>query len=399
MSEQVLVMTTLDFTVEKNQRCQHVAGALAGRYGGAVVISKHRNVSVRLSERLTKLVPSMKTYRTGQIRVYDLNPVLNQSFAAPFRLIGFISELLVVPSMLLLFAVSIRKRFPLCYAEGPWEMTAALIIRLFGGVGTIVYGDIDYVPAFQERPFRIRLTAAVENYVMRKADLVISTGSLLAERRRREVGIDPVVIHNGVNYRTFSAGADKEPHPPAIIYFGNLEERYSGIPVALEGMPLIREEIAEIRMIIIGNDPDGAVDRAIENMGLGESVTRLDSVPYIELPLHLRKADVGFAVFPDNELRTYAFPMKVIEYMAGGLAVVGTRGTETEMILEKTGGGIVVPYDAREYARAVVELFRDRRKLAAMAENGVRSAARFDWNILMEEVIRRVERVYQEESA
>jgi glycosyltransferase involved in cell wall biosynthesis len=399
MTERVLVLTTLDYTVEKNQRCQHVARTLARRYGGAVVISKHRNVSVRLSERLRKLVPSVRIRRTDAVRVYDLNPLLNQSFAAPFRLLGFVSELLVVPSMLILFAASVRKRFPLCYAEGPWEMAAALLIRFMGGVGTIVYGDIDYIPAFQKRPFRRQLTAALERFVMRRADLVISTGSLLAERRRREIGIEPVVIHNGVNYRAFSAGAGKEEHPPTIIYFGNLEERYSGISVALEGMPLIREQVTGAVLTIIGNDPDGTVDGMIESLGLGGAVTRLDSVPYIELPLHLRRADVGFAVFPDNELRTYAFPMKVIEYMAGGLAVVGTAGTETQLILDRFESGVVVPFDAGEYARAVIDLFRDRRKLAEMADNGVRSAERFDWDGLMAEVVRHVERLYPGEAA
>lgn len=398
MSEQVLVLTTLDYMVEKNQRCQHVARALARRYGGAVVISKHRNVSTSLTERLKKFFPAVHLYRMDHVRVYDLNPLLNQSFAVPFRLLGFVSELLVVPSVLLLYAVSIRKRFALCYAEGPWEMLIALILKLCGGVDTIVYGDIDYVPAFQERPVRIRITAELETYVMRLADLVICTGNLLAERRRREVGIDPVVIHNGVNYRAFRAGAVKEEHPPAIMYFGNLEERYSGISVALRGMILIRESVRDATLTVIGRDPDGTIDSMIDALGLGNAVKRLDPVPYVELPLHMRRADIGFAVFPDNELRTFAFPMKVIEYMAGGLAIVGTEGTETQMILEQCGSGVVVPFDPREYAHAVIELFNDRPRLSAMAEKGTQSAERFDWDRLMARVVSSIEKIHPGEA-
>ena len=159
--EDVLVITTLDYTVEKNQRCQHIARALAERYGGVVVISKHRNVSVRSSERLRKLIPGVNVYRHGAVKVYDLNPILNQSFARPFRLLGPVSEILVAISMLLLFLTNIRRPFSLCYAEGPWEMLVAVVLKAFGRVGGIVYGDIDYVPSFQVRPLRVSVTMAV----------------------------------------------------------------------------------------------------------------------------------------------------------------------------------------------------------------------------------------------
>ncbi|MFQ6104489.1 MAG: glycosyltransferase [Candidatus Glassbacteria bacterium] len=394
MRQDVLVLTTLDYAVEKNQRCQHVARALANQYGAAVVIAKHRNISVRTSERVRKLLPSVRVYREGPVKVYDLNPPLNQSFAKPFRFIGLISEILVVISMLLLFLSNVRRRFPLCYAEGPWETLVALVLKAFGKVECIIYGDIDLVPAFQVRPLRILLTSMVENFTIRRADLVVCTGNLLAEKRREELGVHPVVIHNGVNYRIFSAGAVKEDHPPTIIYFGNFEERYSGISIALEGFTKIRREIEGIRLTLIGPDPDGAVERRIRKLGIDRFVLKLDPVPYIELPYYIRRSDIGYALFPPNPLRTYAFPLKVIEYMAGGLAVVGTKGTETELVVEKYGCGFTIPFDVDAYVEAIVDLFSNRERLAMMAENGVKHATSFDWDRLMNDMLESIGEVY-----
>jgi phosphatidylinositol alpha-mannosyltransferase len=217
---------------------------------------------------------------------------------------------------------------------------------------------------------------------MPKADLVVCTGSMLAEKREREMRISPVVNHNGVNFRAFSAGAVKDVHPPAILYFGNFEERYSGLALALQAFPKIRERVPEATMTLIGPDPGGRIARQIASLGIGGAVKKLDPVPYIELPHYVRRADIGYALFPPNPLRTYAFPMKVIEYMAGGLAVVGTGATETERIIVKYGSGVAVPYDPDAYVNAVVELFSHPEQMRQMAENGVRAASEFDWDIL-----------------
>jgi glycosyltransferase involved in cell wall biosynthesis len=393
MAREALVITTLDYVVEKNQRCQHIARALAKKYGATVVISKHRNLSVRSVERLRKLLPAVRVLREGRVKVYDLNPPLNQSFGRPFRMMGLLAELLVLPSMLLLFFTNVRRKFSVCYAEGPWEALLALFLRLMGKVDTIIYGDIDYQPSFQERPSRAKLIALLERCTMRRADLVVCTGSMLAERRKREMRIDPVVNHNGVNYRAFSAGAVKDVHPPGIIYFGNFEERYSGLALALQAFPRIRERIPEVTMTLIGPDPGGRIARQIAALGIGAAVKKLDPVPYIELPHYVRRADVGYALFPPNQLRTYAFPMKVIEYMAGGLAVVGTGATETERIILKYGAGVAVPYDPEAYVNAVVELFAHPERIRQMAENGVRAASDFDWDILTGRFLESVEKV------
>jgi glycosyltransferase involved in cell wall biosynthesis len=161
----------------------------------------------------------------------------------------------------------------------------------------------------------------------------------------------------------------------------------------------IREKVENAEMILIGPDPDEWVGRRIKSLGIGEHVTKLDPIPYIDLPVYISRADIGYALFPPNPLRTYAFPMKVIEYMAGGLAVIGPEDTETEIILERFGCGLAIPYDVEAYVNAVVDLFSKRSELERMAGNGVKGARLFDWDLLMEDLYQNIEEVYRKKEA
>ena len=49
----------------------------------------------------------------------------------------------------------------------------------------------------------------------------------------------------------------------------------------------------------------------------------------------MAESDIGLAAFPPNELMHYASPIKVFEYMAAGLPIVTTKGTEAARIVKK----------------------------------------------------------------
>jgi glycosyltransferase involved in cell wall biosynthesis len=65
--------------------------------------------------------------------------------------------------------------------------------------------------------------------------------------------------------------------------------------------------------------------------------------------------------------------VKVFEYMACERAVVGALNGESARVLEESGGGIVVAAgDARATAEAILALYADPQKRAAMGAAGRR---------------------------
>jgi phosphatidylinositol alpha-mannosyltransferase len=78
----------------------------------------------------------------------------------------------------------------------------------------------------------------------------------------------------------------------------------------------------------------------------------------------------------------YAFHLKVVEYMAAGLAVVGTRVGETERIITQAGAGRAVEFSAEAFAAAVLEMLGDEDALAQYAARGIEYARAYDWNLV-----------------
>jgi len=227
-----------------------------------------------------------------------------------------------------------------------------------------------------------------ERFSVSIADKVISVGSLLAELRQEQGARETFVVPNGVNYQAFARAhavrVAQKPHPPTLVYTGSIEE-WSGLDVSLEGFARVRAEIPTARYLIIGpneNDYGRALREQADRLHLGESVCFLGYRPYEELPEFLAEADIGVALFWPTDQMKYAFHLKVVEYMAAGLAVVGTRVGETERIILQSGAGRAIEFSAEAFAAAVLEMLRDEKALAEYAARGIEFARPYDWNLV-----------------
>jgi glycosyltransferase involved in cell wall biosynthesis len=72
--------------------------------------------------------------------------------------------------------------------------------------------------------------------------------------------------------------------------------------------------------------------------------------------------------------------MKIKEYAAFGLPIVMTNVPEIADEVEGEGVGIIVDYDPRQLAQAVVRILTDARLYSKMSERAVRFASGYDWS-------------------
>ncbi len=281
-----------------------------------------------------------------------------------------------------------RRHYDVGIFGNPDNAILAWLLKKRGVVDELVYDDWDYFAGF-DRPLYWRLPMAWrERFSVSIADRVISVGSLLAELRQSQGARETFVVPNGVNYRAFARAQEKKPHPPTLIYTGSIEP-WAGLDVALEGFAQVRAEIPAARFLIIGphqNEYGHALRGQADRLGLGDAVCFLGYRPYEELPDYLAEADIGVALFCPTDQMKYAFHLKVVEYMAAGLAVVGTRVGETERIILSSGAGRAVDFRAQDFAAAVLEMFRDERALAGYAARGIEFARPYDWNLVFSDL-------------
>jgi glycosyltransferase involved in cell wall biosynthesis len=251
-----------------------------------------------------------------------------------------------------------------------------------------------------------RLTRSVERRLCSGADVTIAVTRVLAGILEDE-GVPPgkvVVMPNGVR-REFGArcrtGTDGEAFrrnlgiPPDAVVAGFVGwfRAWHGLERMLEAAASPEWREAGIHLVLAGDGPAMPALRAMRTeLGLEERVFLCGTVPRDEVESALAAFDI--AVQP--AVTSYACPMKVIEYMASGLAIVapGSDNVRELLVDEETallcaGSSIPSMPSTEDLRDGVLRLARDpelRRRLGAAARRAL-----LDRGYLWEENARRVE--------
>ncbi len=425
--DRLLVVTPMEVAGSYNSRTQHLVGHLAPHFRETAVVSRGDNTRQSSWEQWSALIRMRTTVRQdGSIRWISMRPWghirhslglhllgLASPYAVPrwglrrvlrrlLSTLGMVLELGIFPSLLLTYVARIRGHADVFIGEGHWEILLGLILRALGLARVVVYDDFDYQPGFQPiSGFRRWMTAVLERVGIRRADLVISVGQRLARLRRAQGARLVHVIPNGVDVARFQVATRLRqaggPRRPTAMYIGYLGA-WAGVDLVLEAATLAAREIPNLRVIILGHGTPLEVEAlraGIDQRGLAPIVDYRGKVPYEALPAHLAEADLGLAMFRPLDLTRYAFPLKVVEYMAAGLPVVTTTDTEAADLVISFGVGAAVPFEADGVARAVVDLLRhpDRRLRQGTAAFGAAQA--FDWGLLMSRHLAAIREVTQ----
>jgi len=403
-----LVMTMLDLTREQNQRTHHLAKMVSTLSSETVIVTKVK-VTDRAAQSLLgdALRFSARLSRCGSTTTIALHPPLNyaqalaagmvqgsvaerpplwrRAVATLLSLAGIARDLVLVPSFVLTVLAKGGGRFDLCLVEGPWSGASAIVLKWLGRVKHIVYDDIDHVAGGQMLAVRRAYVAALETAAIRRADLVISAGWRLGEHRRQTTGRAVQVIPNGADQALFAAALERRPHPPTLVYVGHLES-VRGVDLAISALPAIAARVPGIRLVVIGDGDARYVDglRALAvARGVAGRVELRGPLPHGQVPAVLAESDLGLSTFRLTPLGAFAFPLKVIEYMAAGLPVLCTRGTEAEQILIRHPAGRAVSFTPEALAEAAIELLTDASAYA-QAQRAAREASKvFSWERAM----------------
>lgn len=401
----LLVITQLDYRNFANTRTQHIVRHFAAER--VTVVSLRHRPQRRSLWRLFTL--GLERFEVEGVEVIEVTPIMATEPAlgisllgianpyAPgdglriwvgrlFSLAGLLRDFLVPLSLLGAYLLRDRARYDICISEGPWAMLAGHALRRLRRSTIHVIDDYDYSPGIQSLS-RIRrwVHKRIEAGLLRRADLVVSVGELLAELRRRQTGREVFVIPNGIDVAQFVPARDKRPHLPTALYCGAVEE-WSGLDMVVRAWPQVLARVTDAQIVIAGHATpsyEKYLLGEIRRLGLNAHVHLLGPVAHLQLPRLLATADVGLAVFLPIELRKYAFSLKVIEYMAAGVAVLTTADSQSALLVRRLESGRAVDYDCNAIGSALGDLLADGTLRARYAANGARASSQYDWAVLM----------------
>jgi glycosyltransferase involved in cell wall biosynthesis len=144
---------------------------------------------------------------------------------------------------------------------------------------------------------------------------------------------------------------DPEAAVPTVGYAGNLD-RYQNLALLREAFGLVRAELPEARLLIVTHVPGGALS-GFEDPGI--DVVRAQTVA--EAWRALGRAWIAAVPRTDPS----GHPMKVLNYMAAGKAIVTTAGA-AHGLRHDVDALVVSEPGPKAFASAILELLRDQRR-------------------------------------
>lgn len=229
-----------------------------------------------------------------------------------------------------------------------------------------------WLPGVLRRP-----AAAAVRWLERRAERRVHL--LLAEDGyRARFAVDHPVVPN----TTAVPARPSSPERPAAVYVGHLTRPRGVVELVATGRLLHERSGGRIGVLLIG--PADADSRALLDPP-PPGVTWHGFLPHAEAMAALDGALVGLSLLHDQPNYRVSRPSKVAEYLAHGVPVITTALPEAQLLVERSEGGVVVPFvrgaaDPEAVADAVLALDADPPGRRAMGARGHAYAVEhLDW--------------------
>ncbi len=218
--------------------------------------------------------------------------------------------------------------------------------------------------------------AAVERFVMRRADAVIGTGPALVSQaqavgrggRACHIPDIPSSLTEPTPAGTAAARARLAPDPKTVLiaYVGSFAV-YQGIDLLFAALATVAASEPCAHFVIIGGTPAEIAARRAElaAKGVAGAVTFAGRIPPDELPDVLAAADVLLSP------RTAGAntPLKLLDYLKAGGAIVATDCEANHLILDERVA-LLTPPTPEGFAEGIRILCRDAARRHALTQAG-----------------------------
>jgi glycosyltransferase involved in cell wall biosynthesis len=171
-----------------------------------------------------------------------------------------------------------------------------------------------------------------------------------------------------------------------LIYCGLLTQK-RGAWKLLEAIRELKPRIPELKVLLLGKiDPPGLQEEMqsfIRRHDLNHTIEIKGQVPHEQVGKYYRSSRIGLLLWQPVSSLKIKMPIKLFEYMAFGLPVIGSNFGHIADLIEKESCGIAVdPENPEEVAEAIESLMRQEKIYNSMSSNGIEAGRdKYNWKI------------------
>jgi len=272
----------------------------------------------------------------------------------------------------------------------PWYLVFLPYIKKY----PIFLSQHDVIPHPGE-PVRGKITIAINNIINKRADRIVVHGKMLKNLLVKKGYPESKIIVMYVGAYSFllkwaKKGVKTEEHN--ILFFGRIL-KYKGLDNLLKAMPLIKQKVPDIKLTIAG---DGDLSPYKEYI-IPEIKDNLEIINKFldegEISHLFQKASM--VIVPYREA-SQSGPV-IIGYAFKKPLICTNVGAIPEVVDDQKTGILVPPNNPRILAEKVVELIKNDRKRAMLAENGYRKVRDFlNWDVQIRVLVKEYQAMAKE---
>lgn len=235
------------------------------------------------------------------------------------------------------------------------------------------------------------LAARLERRALTLSSVVLAVSTPLSREIDAAAPVQSVVLPNGVDPQRFDPARAKPDDVRFRHHLGTaLTIGWAGVVREWHGLELLLEALVSVpdaHLLLVGDGPARpAFERRASALGLASRVVVTGRIPHAQMSDHLAAMDIAVVA---NDGTGVASPMKLLEYMAMGLAVVApSLDNIRDLVTDDTNGLLFTPGDSGSLAAVLRRLSGDeslRQRLGRSARLTVEQER--NWRLNAERVI------------
>jgi 1,2-diacylglycerol 3-alpha-glucosyltransferase len=277
-------------------------------------------------------------------------------------------------------------------------LLAALFVRKLTGVPVVHHVHnamgLELDTYFRSRPGRWAggvVGRWVDAHLPRRADhCIVLNAAAVAYFRQRGVR-HLAVVPPGIDFQAGDAarGRQRLGQGPLVLYAGNLD-RYQDLDLLFYAFRAVLDARPDVWLVLSTNSEPGEWQVRASALGIGGQTVFARAQQFEPVADLLAAADV--AVCP--RLVCLGFPIKLLNYMAAGKAIVASAGSACGL-RHLENGWVVADGDAAGMAAAILALLDDRAWARRLGEEA-RETARRDYG--WDRAVAAIEEIYAQVS-
>ena len=279
-----------------------------------------------------------------------------------------------------LFLAMVRRRHDVCMTMGLHYNLMGIILKKLGVTKQSVIVFEEYRSLMYKKAFMRRLYRQGTVWCCKQADLIVYTTSLIRTALANDgIEIDPskqMLVPLPLDHSEFGSRPREEIVPDSILWAGQLTDDY-GFELVIDAIELVAKSKPTIRVTVMSYTPlPDYLKKKMQDRGLDNYFHMLGFIKdEDEFRNNIRQHRVALALYrPADTVKKHADVIRPWVYMANGVPHIINRLPAVAAKIEEAGAGIVIDYDKKQLADAILTLLTDDSLHESCRQNGLKMA-------------------------